>query len=341
MATLYHWDLPQALQARGGWLNRETATHFADYAAFLFRHLGDQVRLWVTINEPFICAFFGHVIGRHAPGRRRFWEFLIVAHHLLLAHGLAVRAFRHHPPPSPPDGAAPAIGIVLNLWPNHPASSSTADVHANQRFDLITNRLFLELLFHGRYPARALDFYARRLMWPPVRPDDLALIGQPIDFLGINTYSRLLNRAARFEPLLGVRQVRPVAATTAMGWEIYPPCTHEAPLLAREYTDTPLYITENGAAFEDRVLPDGRIEDGDRIAYLREHITQAQRAIEGGIDLRGYFVWSLLDNLEWEWGFRRRFGLIHVDFASGRRTPKRSAHWYRSVIARNGLAGGA
>jgi beta-glucosidase len=337
MATLYHWDLPQALQERGGWTNRETAFRFADYAAYLFEQFGADIPFWVTHNEPSQVAFFGHVTGRHAPGRRRFWDFLRVAHTLLLSHGLAVRAFRRANLAARPGLPKPGIGIVLNLWPNHAASSHPRDVRANARFDAISNRLFLELLFRGRYRPDMLAFFARRLIWPRIGAGDLELISRPIDFLGINAYSRLVTMAAPLEPLLGLRPTKPAGPTTAMGWEIYPACIYEALMLAREYTDAPLYIAENGAAFDDRLLPDGRVEDHDRIAYLRAHLAEAHRAIRDGVDLRGYFVWSLLDNFEWEHGFSKRFGLIHVDYATQRRVWKRSAAWYRDVIARNGL----
>ena len=211
-------------------------------------------------------------------------------------------------------------------------------MQANARFDAISNRLFLELLFRGRYLPDSLAFFARRLIWPRITAGDLELIAQPLDFFGINTYSRLVNQAAPLDPLLGLRLAKPAGPTTAMGWEIYPPCVYEALMIAREYTDAPLYIAENGAAFDDRPLPDGRVEDLDRVAYLRAHLAEAHRAIGDGVDLRGYFVWSLLDNFEWEHGYSKRFGLIHVDYDTQRRAWKRSAHWYRDVIARNGLA---
>jgi beta-glucosidase len=254
-----------------------------------------------------------------------------------VAHGLAVQAFRAAAPSAPPGGRRPAIGIVLNLWPNHAASDHPRDRWANQRFDAISNRFFLEVLFRGTYPAEALRFFSQRFIWPRQLPNDLDLIGQPIDFVGTNTYSRNINQARPLDPLFGVRQVRPRGPTTAMGWEIYPPSVYEALHLLKEYTDLPLFIAESGAAFDDHVLPDGTIDDAHRVAYLQAHLAEAHRAIREGIDLRGYFVWSLLDNFEWEHGYSKRFGLVHVDFASQRRTWKRSAHWYKEVIARNGL----
>ena len=337
MVTLYHWDLPQALQDRGGWTNRETALRFADYAAYCFDRFGADVPWWVTINEPFMVSFMGHGVGLHAPGRRRFWQMLRVAHYLLLAHGLATRAFRAANLPPAADIPAPGIGIVLNIWPNHPFSQHPRDVRANHRFNAIANQLFLEMLFRGHYPADVLPLLMRRLLHPPILPGDLETISQPLDFVGINTYSRLVNRAVPYDPVLGVRPVTPVGPRTAMGWEIYPPCVYEALHEVRAYTETPIFITENGAAFDDKRGPDGQIDDTDRIDYLRAHLAEAHRAIRDGVDLRGYFAWSLLDNFEWEHGYSKRFGLIYVDFETGERIWKRSASWYRDVIARNAI----
>lgn len=336
--TLYHWDLPQALQERGGWANRDTALRFAEYAAFLFRTLGGEVPFWVTHNEPFIQAFYGHGTGENAPGRRNPWEILTVGHHLLLSHALAVEAFRAEAPrPAPPGAQAAQIGIVLFIWPHHPTSSSPADQAANRIADGGMNRLFLEPLFRGRYPEDVLRHFARRGMRPAVRPGDLERISRPLDFLGVNTYTRLINQANRRDLLSGARQLPSPGPTTAMGWEIYPDCIVEALQKVRGYTELPLFITENGAAFDDQLGADGEVDDQQRVDYLRAHIAAAHRAIQGGIDLRGFYVWSLLDNFEWSHGFTRRFGLIHTDYATQRRHWKRSAHWYRAVIARNGL----
>ncbi len=336
--TLYHWDLPQALQERGGWRNRDTALRFAEYAYYLFRQLGNEVPFWVTHNEPFIQAFYGHGTGENAPGHRNPWEILPVAHHLLLAHGLAVEAFRaaalHAPAPGAP---VPQIGIVLFIWPHHPASSRHADQQANRIADGGMNRWFLEPLFRGHYPEDMLRHFALRGMRPTVRPGDMALISHPIDFLGLNTYTRLINQANPFDLISGVRQVPPDGPTTAMGWEIYPDCILEALRKAHTYTSLPLYITENGVALDDALGPDGLVHDRGRIAYLHAHIAAAQRALAEGIDLRGYYVWTLMDNFEWSKGFSKRFGLIHIDFATQRRSWKSSAYWYRDLIARNGL----
>lgn len=336
--TLYHWDLPQALQARGGWANRDTAFRFAEYAALLFRRLGAEVPLWATHNEPFVHVYNGHAIGDHAPGRRNPWQLLRVGHHLLLSHGLAVEAFRAEAPhASTIDGPAPQIGIVLAIWPHHPASTRPRDVRANRFADGAMNRLFLEPLFRGRYPADVLRHFAWRGIRAPVRSGDLELISAPIDFLGLNTYSRLINQYDPLNLIAGTRQVPGPGPVDAIGREIYPPCILEALRIARAYTSLPLYITENGLACHDVVGSDGVVDDAARIAYLRDHIAVAHQAIQKGIDLRGYYVWSLLDNFEWSYGERMRFGLLYTDFTTGRRIWKRSAHWYREVITRNGL----
>ncbi len=329
MATLYHWDLPQALEDRGGWANRDTAMRFAEYASFLFHALGDDVPLWATHNEPFIQGFYGYGNGENAPGRRNPWAILPVGHHLLLSHGMAVDAFRAA------NLSAAQIGIVLMIWPHHPVSQRPADVRAARRVDGAMNRIFLEPLFRGCYPEDMLTHFGRRLMRPPIRPGDMEIISRPIDFLGVNTYTRIVHTADWRDVLVGARQIPPHGPTTAMGWEIYPNCIVEALQKVAEYTDIPLYITENGAAFDDLVEPDGSINDATRIDYLWAHIAAARRAINAGIDLRGYFVWSLIDNFEWAQGKTKRFGLIHVDYATQRRTWKASARFFRDLIAKN------
>jgi beta-glucosidase len=339
-ATLYHWDLPQALQDRGGWQSRDTALRFAEYAACVFRELGADVPLWVTHNEPFIAAFFGHGNGTNAPGIRSPWAILPAGHHLLLSHGLAVDAFRAIVPQAPRDGRpAPQIGAVLMVWPHRPASPSAADAAAAARTDGAMNRMFLGPLFRGAYPEEMLAHFARRGMRPPVRPGDMELISRPIDFLGVNTYTHVVSAADPRDLIIGARQLDGRPPVTAMGWEIDPACILDALRKAREYTDLPLYITENGAAFADPAPgpADDVVEDPERVAYLRAHIAACRQAIDEGIDLRGYFVWSLLDNFEWNHGFSKRFGVIYVDFATQRRVWKRSAHFYRELIARNGL----
>ncbi|ABY34767.1 MAG TPA: beta-glucosidase [Chloroflexus aurantiacus] len=342
VATLYHWDLPQALEDRGGWTQRDTALRFAEYADYLFRTIGGEVALWATHNEPFIQAFYGYGNGENAPGKRVPWRVLAVVHHLLLSHGLAVSAFRAARPQAVrSDMPSPQIGIVLMIWPQYPASQRIADQKAAQRIDGIMNRLFLEPLFCRRYPADMIDHFARRLVFAPIQPGDFEIIGQPIDFLGINTYTRLLNAFTWREPFTMAKQVPGPLPKTAMGWEIYPDCIVEALQKARSYTSLPLYITENGAAFDDPAPgpSDQVVEDPQRVAYLQSHIEACRRAIAAGIDLRGYFVWTLLDNFEWAKGYSKRFGIIYTDYTTQRRVWKRSAFVYRDIIARNGLFG--
>jgi beta-glucosidase len=328
--TLYHWDLPQALEDRGGWASRDTALRFAEYAACVFRSLRNEVAFWTTHNEPFVQTFFGYGNGENAPGRRDPWRMLTVGHHLLLSHGLAAEAFRAEAPGG-------QLGIVLMIWPHHPASQRPRDVAANRIAEGAMNRLFLEPLFRGRYPEDLLHHFGRRGIRPAVQPGDIAIIARPIDFLGVNTYSRLINQANWRDLLSGARQLPSPGPATAMGWEIYPDCIVEALQIARSYTNLPLYITENGAAFDDRLTAAGQVDDAERIAYLRAHLVAAHRAIAAGIDLRGYYLWTLLDNFEWAKGYAKRFGLIYTDYPTQRRIWKRSAHWYRDVIARNGL----
>jgi beta-glucosidase len=334
--TLYHWDLPLALQERGGWLNRDTALRFAEYAAFMFRQLGGEVAFWATHNEPFIQAFYGHGTGENAPGQRNPWAILPVGHHLLLSHGLAVEAFRAESPRRP-DGSAPQIGIVLMLWPHHAASDSPRDGAAARIADGAMNRLFLDALFRGRYPDDVVRHFALRGMRIPIRPGDMELIARPIDYLGVNTYTRLIHQHEPRDLLSGARQLPGRDPATAMGWEIYPDGLVEALRKAASYTAIPLYITENGAAFDDALGPDEQVDDQARVDYLRAYIAAAHRAIAEGIDLRGYYVWSLLDNFEWAHGYSKRFGLLYTDYPTQRRIWKRSAHWYREVIAHNGL----
>ena len=324
--TLYHWDLPQALQERGGWAGRDTAERFAEYAGLVAAALGDQAPLWATLNEPMLITYAGHANGAKAPGLRRPWLSWQVAHHLLLAHGLGVAAFRA----AAPAGSRPGLGIVLNIRPCHPATGRARDRRAAARLDAITNRLFLAPLFRGRYPPEAARFFLSRLAGLRARPGDLATIGAPLDFLGLNVYTRAVVAAAPASAT-GLRVLRPAAPVTGMGGEIYPPAISEAVALAREHTGLPLYLTENGAAF------DGALDDRERIAFLRAHLAEAHRAIASGADLRGYFVWSLMDNFEWEHGYGPRFGLVHVDYATQARTPRASARWYSRVIAQNGL----
>lgn len=329
--TLYHWDLPQPLQDRGGWAARETAEAFTEYAGAVARRLGDRVRHWATHNEPWCVATLGHEEGNHAPGHRDPAEALRAAHHLLLSHGWAAETIRREVP-------GVDVGIVLNLTPAWPASPSEADHDAARQFDGSFNRWYLDPLFRGRYPQDAVEDRVRRghldgsgLAF--VRPGDLEAIATPLDFLGVNYYSRaVVTRGATGAP--SAQRVVPEKELTDMGWEVFPAgLEHLLDRVHREYRPAAIYITENGAAFEDRPHLGGRIADPRRVDYLRDHLVAAQRALAGGVPLRGYFAWSLLDNFEWAYGYTKRFGLYHVDFASQKRTAKESAFWYRDAIA--------
>jgi beta-glucosidase len=331
--TLYHWDLPQALQDRGGWVNRDTARYFADYAAAMFEHLGDRVKLWITHNEPWVSAFAGHLSGEHAPGLTDWKAALQSAHHLLLSHALAVGRFRA-------GREAGGIGITLNLSPVEPATDTEQDMEAASRADAFLNRWFLEPVFRGRYPAGLSGLLAARHDAPRIDPDDLKLLaGSRIDFLGVNYYFRVLARAPRSADRLYDTVIPPGAQRTDMGWEVYPRGLSDLLVrLHREYRPPRLYVTENGAAFPDHPDAEGRVQDSERLAYIRDHLREAWRAVsEEGVPLAGYFVWSLLDNFEWACGYARRFGIVRVEPGSLRRTWKQSAYFYRDLIARNAL----
>jgi len=336
--TLYHWDLPQALQDRGGWPVRDTADAFVEYADHVSMRLGDRVRHWITHNEPWCIATLGHELGAHAPGLRDPALGLAAAHHLLLSHGRAVPVLRRNAP-----GAE--VGIVLNLVPAEPAGEGEADREAARWFDGFFNRWYLDPLFRGAYPPDALaDRVARghlKSVEPPfVAAGDLGAIAAPIDFLGVNYYSRALMAGGAPggrgppEPV----QVPPPGDPTDMGWEVHPRGLSELLLrLHREYRPPRFYVTENGAAYGDAPGPDGRIRDARRVAFLRGHLQAAAGAIAGGVPLAGYFHWSLLDNFEWGHGYTKRFGLVWVDYATQARLPKDSAAWYRDAIASNAV----
>lgn len=334
VATLYHWDLPQALQDRGGWTNRDTAYRFADYAAFVFDRLDEAVPYWITHNEPFVVAFLGHATGEHAPGLQDPLAALQVAHHLLLSHGLALRAYR--------EGGRRhgQVGITLNLSPVHPYGDSREDLAAAQRVDGLLNRWFLDPLFRGSYPADMVEHFRRLgLTLPEASEADMRLIAQSLDFLGVNYYTRQVVRHDPGELFLQMHQEPGPGPKTAMGWEVYPAGLGE--LLRRlhaEYTGrTPILVTENGAAFPDTVAADGGVHDPERIAYLREHLLELSRVIEQGVPVKGYFLWTLMDNFEWAHGYSKRFGILYVDFDTQARIWKDSAHWYRRVVEANAV----
>jgi beta-glucosidase len=337
VANLYHWDLPQALQDRGGgWVGRETAERFADYSHAVFRRLGDRVSWWLTLNEPWVAAFLGYHQGIHAPGLRDLSAAVRASHHLLLGHGLAVAAYRSL-------GLGGRIGLALDLQVSSPASDSDADREAASLSDGATNRWFLDPLRRGAYPRDVATLFAARGadIADAIQPGDLSTIAQPIDFLGLNYYFRRTVRAA--DEGFGWTEDLAAPATSSgvseMGWGIDPDGELEQLLrLHAEDPGLPILVTENGIGLRDDIGPDGVIDDQRRIAYLREHIARVQRAIELGVDVRGYFVWTLIDNFEWSFGYRPRFGLAHVDHATQRRTPKASAAWYARVIRTGGAS---
>jgi beta-glucosidase len=328
VATLYHWDLPQSLEDCGGWANADSQKWFVEYASVIFRALDDRVKLWATINEPWVVMNEGYIEGRHAPGRTDWVEAAAVSKNLLKAHAAGVAAYR--------EIGKHAIGLVVNLVPIHPASDAEGDLQAAERADAYLNRQFLDPVLLGEVPTELPQIFGPA--WPEWTADELREISRPIDFVGINYYLRL---QVHDDPTAGPTRARIVIdekrRRTATGWEIYPEGLAETLLWFKErYGNLPVYITENGAAFDDELLPNDTVNDRPRVEYLREHLGAARRAIAAGVDLRGYFLWSLLDNFEWQSGFSKRFGMIHVDFDNQRRTPKSSARFYRDVIRTNG-----
>ncbi len=323
--TLYHWDLPQALQDRGGWANRSTVDAFCEFASVVAKRLGREVKTWITINEPFVGAFVGHHQGRHAPGHTNEREALAAVHHLLLAHGRSVPILRECVPSA-------VVGITNVVIPVHPASMTPHDRIAADKADGMINRTFLDPLVGRGYPT--VVPYDPRVLKSYVCAGDLEDIAAPLNFLGVNYYTRqIVRNDAMPDKVNDPRTTLPRDERTDMGWEIYPEGLHEAfDRLNREYAFPAYVITENGAAYPDILTEDGLVHDSSRIAYLRCHLDQVMRIIRDGVPLRGYFVWSLMDNFEWAHGLSKRFGLVYVDFESGRRYPKDSFSWYAKSI---------
>ncbi len=341
--TLYHWDLPQELQDEGGWAARDTASRFADYAALLADALGDRVERWITLNEPQVVASHGYRTGEHAPGVHDPAAAAAATHHLLLAHGLAAGALRAARPDA-------KVGITLDLHPVRVLGDASAD--ALRRAALVTdadlNGLYLEPLLHARYPADV-----SQVLLPPdslVAAGDMATIGGPVDFIGVNYYACVYLRAGdpadlrRHESkphcgLPGVVEYRPDGLErTAMGWIVDADGLYGLLIrLSKDAPGLPLYITENGCAAEDYVNPEGLVNDPERVRYLHQHLAAAARAVADGVNLAGYYVWSLLDNFEWGWGYQKRFGIIFVDYATQRRIPKASARFYADVARANAV----
>jgi beta-glucosidase len=328
MLTLYHWDLPAALDDRGGWLNRDSAEWFADYGRVMFRALDGRVKKWVTLNEPWVITDGGYLHGALAPGHRNRFEAPIASHNLMRAHGTAVQVYRAE--------GKHEIGLVVNLEPKYAHSESPEDQSAVRRAHAYMNEQYLDPALLGRYPPELREIFGEA--WPEWPDEDYALIKQPLDFIGVNYYTRSVTRAHTNWPLLASPVPQPLGTYTETGWEVFAQGLTDILLWVKErYGDIPVYITENGAAFFDPpVAEDDRIRDPLRIAYLHKHLRAIHAAIDQGCDIRGYMVWSLLDNLEWSLGYSKRFGIVHVNYATQQRTPKDSARWYGEVIASHG-----
>jgi beta-glucosidase len=330
LATLYHWDLPAALDDRGGWLNPDIADWFAEYARVVYRKLDGRVKKWATLNEPWVVTDGGYLHGALAPGHRNAFEAPIASHHLLRAHGAAVKAYRAE--------GKHDVGIVVNIEPKYAASDDAEDQAATARADAYMNRQYLDPVFRGEYPPELKEIFGEA--WPDWPAEDFELIRQPIDFLGVNYYTRSVTRHdPRAWPLRAV-SVRQNATHTETGWEVYAQgLTDTLTWVKDRYGNPPVYITENGSAFYDPPKVEGdTLEDPLRVDYLRKHLRAVHAAIGAGCDVRGYMAWSLLDNLEWSLGFSKRFGIVHVDFETQKRTPKASARLYADVVASNGRA---
>lgn len=328
LLTLYHWDLPAALDDRGGWLNRDCADWFAEYGATLYRALDGRVKKWVTINEPWVVTDGGYLHGALAPGHRSRFEAPIAAHNLMRAHGAAVQAYRAE--------GAHEIGLVVNIEPKYPASDASEDAGAVRRAHAYMNEQFLHPALLGTYPPELKEIFGEA--WPDFPAEDFQLIRQPLDFVGINYYTRSVTADGDSYPLNTQVVRQPLGTYTETGWEVFPQGLTELLLWFKQtYGDLPVYITENGAAFFDPPVADaGRVRDPLRIDYLRKHLSAIHDAIAAGVDVRGYMAWSLLDNLEWSLGYSKRFGIIHVNYGTLERTPKDSARWYSGIIRSHG-----
>ncbi len=330
--TLYHWDLPQALQEKGGWANREIADWFHEYASVMGSGLGDRVKYWIVLNEPQIFGMLGYMTGEHAPGIKDPLKYLAVSHHINLAHGSGVSALRDNVPGG-------IIGTTLQIPSIQPSSDSEEDKKAARTFDGLMNRWYTDPVILGRYPEDIMEILAPLNL--PIKEGDLKRIHQPLEFIGINNYTRIFARFSADVPLTNFKpdleKRIPGAEYTEMGWEIYPDGLYEVLIrMKEEYKNPPIYITENGCALKDK-LEDGKVHDQGRIDFLKKYLAASNRAMQEGVDLRGYFVWSFTDNFEWAFGYSKTFGLVHTDYQTFKRTPKHSAYWYQEVIAQKGF----
>lgn len=330
-ATLFHWDLPAALDDRGGWLNPDIADWFAEYSEVMFKRLDGRIKRWATLNEPWVVTDGGYLHGALAPGHRNRFEAPIASHHLLRSHGKSVQAYRAI--------GKHEIGLVVNIEPKYPASDSPEDLAATRRAEAYMNRQYLDPVFFGTYPEELSEIFGEA--WPEWPQADMDLIRQPLDFIGVNYYTRNVSRHDESNWPLKVSPVRQTQHTyTETGWEVFPQgLTDTLTWVKDRYGNPKVFITENGAAFFDPPKAErGRVRDPLRLSYLRQHLRAVHAAIEAGCDIGGYYVWSLLDNLEWSLGYSKRFGIIHVDFDSQTRTPKDSARYYAKVVASHGDA---
>ncbi|MDF0513161.1 GH1 family beta-glucosidase [Agromyces sp. H3Y2-19a] len=322
--TLYHWDLPQWQQTVGGWTDRSTAHRFAEFATHVAERLGDRVQHWMTLNEPWVYVFLGHLAGVHAPGLTSEDSAVRAMHHSLLAHGLGVQALRATLP------TEREVGIALSMSPTEPATPAPEDIAAAERNDLYRNWLFLHPITHGEYHPLTEDLFREKI---PVEAGDLETIAEPIDFVGINYYSRAVVVGDDSVPVTRARETRPDGTYTAMDWEVYPKGLTDIVAQTHErYAPKAIYITENGSAWADEPAADGSIVDPSRVAYLLDHLAAAARCTDAGMPLRGYFAWSLMDNFEWAEGYGKRFGIVGVDYGTQQRTVKQSGAAYREVL---------
>lgn len=327
-ATIYHWDLPQWLADRGGWANRDTVGYFKDYAEMVFNAFGDRISTWITHNEPWCSSFLSYGLGEHAPGHQDWREAVLASHHILLSHGEAVKSFRSM-------GLRGEIGITLNLTVSDARTDTDQDRAAARRNDGFSNRWFLDPVFRGSYPRDMVELFQPYVQhYGFIHDGDMETIATPIDFLGINYYTRAVVFDQPGHSLLQLGHVAfPAEKATKMGWEVHPGSLYRLlKRLSEEYTALPMYITENGAAYSDTVGADGQVHDAKRTAYVQGHLEAAQRFIEQGGNLKGYYLWSLMDNFEWAHGYSKRFGIIYVDFETQQRILKDSAKWYRDLI---------
>ncbi|MGD6968071.1 GH1 family beta-glucosidase [Rossellomorea vietnamensis] len=325
MCTLYHWDLPQALQDKGGWENRETVEAFAEYAAFMFKEFNGKIKNWLTINEPWCVSFLSNFIGVHAPGYQDLQLATTISHHLMLAHGKAVTRFRE-------SGIEGGIGYAPNTEWNEPFSDRQEDIDASNRATGWFIEWFFDPVFKGSYPEFMLEWFEQKGVTLKIEEGDMETISQKIDFLGINYYTGSVARYKKDHELFDVEKVDIGYEKTDIGWNIYPEGFYKVLCKIKDqYGDVPIYITENGACYNDGV-EDGRVKDDRRIQYLKQHLTSLQRSIDSGVNIKGYLTWSLLDNFEWAEGYDKRFGLIHIDFQTLKRTKKDSYYWYKQIV---------